>query len=241
MHVRAPVVEHRTTGSLARLGIERGSPVVHLALASDHTLVRQGLLRIFQMETDMTVVGEAADGLEAVCVALQTRPDVLVVDMAMPNLSGPDAVAKVRRELPETKVVIVSMHADEEYLVQALRSGADGYVLKDDSARALVQAVRDVVAGRRYLSPRISERAIQVYIDAADCARTSEADVLTDREREVLRLAAEGLSNRTIASMLFISTRTVETHRANMMRKLGIHGQSDLVRYAVRTGLILID
>ena len=210
-----------------------------IALADDHIVVRQGLRALLETEPDFRVIGEVGDGLEAVHLVERLQPDVLVLDLMLPGLSGLEVTRLVHRGSPQTRVLILSMYADEAYVLQALKNGAAGYVLKDSSAADLVQAVREVARGRRYLSPPLSERAIERYAQKAETSTQEDSyEMLTTREREVLHLAAEGHTNAEIAARLGISPRTVETHRANLMHKLGIHTQTDLVRYALRRGIV---
>ncbi|HXI53517.1 MAG TPA: response regulator transcription factor, partial [Candidatus Saccharimonadales bacterium] len=182
--------------------------------------------------------GEAADGLEAVQLAEKKKPSVLLLDLMIPRLHGLEVTRQVHKESPATKIVILSMHADEPYVMEALRNGASGYVLKDCTAADLVQAVRTVVAGRRYLSPVLAERALTGYVEHPGESELDVYDTLTNRERLVLQLAAEGKTSAEIATALFISPRTAETHRANLMRKLGLRSQTDLVRFAIRRGIL---
>lgn len=209
-----------------------------IVLADDHHLVRQALRTLLAAEPDLQVVGEAGDGLEATQVVERLKPDVLVVDLFMPGLGGLEVTREVVRRSPQTRVVILSMYSNEAYVLEAFRNGASGYVLKDSTSADLVQAVRDAVAGRRYLSPPLSQRAIDAYAERSKEAAADAYETLTTREREVLHLAAEGYSNPEIAARLSISPRTAETHRANLMRKLGLHSQTDLVRYAIRRGIL---
>ncbi len=209
-----------------------------IVLADDHVVVRQGLRALLEAQPDLRVVGEAADGVQAVQLVERVNPDVLVTDLMMPNLGGLEVTRQTRKRSPQTRVVILSMYSNEAYVVEALRSGAMAYVLKDSSADDLLQAVREVALGRRYLSPPLSERAIEAYTRLAAASNLDTFDMLGSREREVLHLAAEGLSNTEIAARLSISPRTAETHRANLKRKLGLRGQADLVRYAVTRGIL---
>lgn len=211
-----------------------------IVLADDHSVVRAGLRALLEGEAGFRVIGEASDGLEAVQNVERLRPDVLVVDVMMPGLNGIEVTRQVRQRLPATKVVVLSMHAHEPYVLEALRHGASGYVLKDASSEQLVQAIREVVAGRSYLSPPLSERAIAAYVARAQPATLDSYDLLTTREREVFQLAAEGLSNPEIAQRLTLSPRTVEMHRGNLMRKIDLQTQTDLVRYAIRRGVISV-
>ncbi len=209
-----------------------------LVLADDHQIVRQGLRALLAAEPDLDVVGEAADGLAVVSLVERLRPDVLIVDLMMPGLSGLEVTRQVRQRSPHTQVIILSMHASEAYVFEALRNGAAAYVLKDVSTADLVHAVHEVMAGRHYLSPPLSERAIMAYIQQAQAAAPDPYESLTTREREVLHLAAQGCSNPEMATRLGISARTVENHRANVMHKLRLQTQTDLIRYALRRGII---
>ena len=210
-----------------------------IVLADDHTVVRAGLRALLEGgHADFHVVGEASDGLEAVQLVERQKPDVLVVDVMMPGLNGIEVTRQVRQRVPHTRVVVLSMHASEPYVLEALRHGASGYVLKDASSDQLVHAVREVSEGRPYLSPPLTERAIAAYVERAQPATLDPHDLLTTREREVLQLAAEGLSNAEIAQKLTLSPRTVEMHRGNLTRKLDLQSQTDLVRYAIRRGII---
>lgn len=213
--------------------------MITVVLAEDHHVVRHGLKAILETERDLKLVGEAADGLEAVQQVERHRPNVLLLDLAMPRLHGLEVTRQVCRDSPQTRVVILSMHANEAYVIEALRNGATGYLLKDSTAEDLVRAVRDVAAGRRFLSDPISELAVQAYIQRKTQDTAQDIyESLTDREREVIQLAAEGLNNPAIGGKLFISTRTAEMHRANLMRKLNLKTQTDLVRFAIRRGIL---
>jgi DNA-binding NarL/FixJ family response regulator len=212
-----------------------------IVLADDHHLVRQGLRALLEAEPDLSIVGEAADGLKAADLVDRLKPDVLVADLMMPGLSGLEVARLVTKRSPGTKVVVLSMHANEGYVLEAMRNGANAYVLKDGTADDLVRAVREVAAGRRYLSPPLTLRAIESYLQKAEATPLDPYDTLTTREREVLHLAAEGHTNAEISSRLFISPRTVEVHRANLMRKLDLHNQTELVRYALRRGILPLE
>lgn len=212
-----------------------------IVLADDHHIVRQGLRTLLEAEQEFTVVGETADGLKVADLVEQLRPDVLVLDLMMPGLNGLEIARQVSQRSPKTRIIILSMHANEAYVLEALRNGAAGYVLKDANPAEMVQAVREVTAGRHYLSRPLSERAIQTYARKAEAAPLDLYETLTTREREIMQLAAESYSSTEIAARLGISPRTAETHRANLMRKLGLQSQTDLIRYAIRRGLLSVD
>jgi DNA-binding NarL/FixJ family response regulator len=212
-----------------------------LVLADDHQIVRQGLRAILKAEPDFQLVGEAADGLETVRLVERLQPQVLILDLMMPGLSGIEVARQVVRRSPRTRVVVLSMHSTEAYVVETLRAGASAYVLKESSAEELVRAIREVVAGRRYFSPPLSEQALSAYMQKAEGSPVDPYHTLTAREREVLQLTAEGLSGNEIARRLFISARTVESHRANLMRKLAVRNQKELIRYAMQRGIVPID
>ena len=209
-----------------------------IVLVDDHPVVRRGLRVLLEAEPEFRILGEAGEGLEAVQLVERLKPDVLVLDLMIPGLNGLEVTRQVSQRSPRTRVVILSMHANEAYVLEALRNGATGYVLKDAGADEVVKAIREVAAGRRYLSPPLSERAIETYVQKANTAPLDLYDTLTTREREVLHLAAEGHSSPEIADRLSISPRTVETHRGNLMRKLNLRTQTDLVRYALRRGIL---
>lgn len=212
--------------------------MITIGLAEDHNVVRQGFKLVLTAEQDFKLVGEAADGLEAVKLVETKKPNVLLLDLMIPRLHGLEVVRQLKREQSPTKVIILSMHADEPYVMEALRNGACGYVLKDCTAADLVQAVRTVAAGRRYLSPILAERALTGYVEHPGASDLDVYETLTNRERLVFQLAAEGKTSGEIATALFISPRTAETHRANLMRKLSLRSQTDLVRFAIRRGII---
>ncbi len=209
-----------------------------IVLADDHAVVRDGLRALLEDEPDFSIAGEASDGLEAARLVEDLRPDVLVLDLMMPGMNGLEVTRQLSRSSCPTRVVVLSMHANEAYLLEALAAGAVAYVLKKSTAAELVHAIREVVAGRRYLSPPLSERAIEAYLEKLKTENQEPYSMLTTRERQVLQLAAEGYGNTEIAKQLSISPRTVEMHRANLMRKLRLHTQTDLIRYALRKGIL---
>jgi DNA-binding NarL/FixJ family response regulator len=209
-----------------------------IVLADDHQVVRQGLRSLLEVEPRFRVVGEAGNGLDVPRIVERLRPDVLVLDMMMPGLNGLEITRQVKKRSPKTQVVILSMHKDESYVLEALKNGAAAYVVKDSSAQELVKAVREAAADRHYLSPPLSDSAIQAYVQRAKASTIDPYQSLSSREREVLQLAAEGNTNAEIGKRLFISRRTVEIHRANMMHKLGLRNQTELIRYALKRGIL---
>lgn len=209
-----------------------------IVLADDHHVVRHGLRVLLDSRPDLRVVGEAEDGIQAAEMVETLHPDVLVLDLMMPRLNGLEVARQVRRRSPGTSVVILSMYQDEAYVLEALQSGARAYVLKSSTSNELIFAIREAAAGRRYLSPPLSERAIGAYVQAAAATALDQGEQLTTREREVLQLAAEGRTSAEIAAMLSITKRTAQTHRANLMHKLGLHNQTELVRHALRRGIL---
>jgi two-component system response regulator NreC len=215
---------------------------IRVLLAEDHTIVRKGLRSLLDGEAGIEVIGEAGDGREAVEKVRQLLPDVVVMDITMPVLNGLEATRQIKKRFPEVKVLILTMHAAEEYVFQILRAGASGYVVKQAAPSELIAAVQAVCRGESFLSPSISGKVIEKYIRQAGATAEEDGyDRLTTREREVLQLVAEGRSSREIAGLLRISTKTVETHRANLMAKLDIHSTAEVTQYAIRRGLISPD
>jgi len=212
---------------------------ITIVLGDDHKIVLRGLRALLEAQSGFTVLGEAADGLKVTSMVERLKPDVLVVDLMMPGLSGFDVTRRVTKKLPKTHVVILSMYSSEAHVVEALRSGAAAYVLKDASAEELVAAIREAAAGRRYLSAPFSNELIDTYLKRP--GGVDPYDTLTPREREVLHLVAEGLTSGEIAGRLFISPRTAESHRANLMRKLGLRSRTDLVRFAFQRGIVPLE
>ena len=212
--------------------------MISIVLADDHHIVRQGLRSLLETEADFKVVGEAADGFEALDLVAREKPDVLIVDVMMPGMNGLEVVRQVTKRKLRTRVIMLSMYSSEAYVLEALRDGAAAYVLKGARAEELIKAVREVVADRHYLSPPLSEFALNSYVVKARALPQDKHKLLTTRERQVLQLAVEGATSVAIGKRLGISSRTVETHRAHMMQKLGLRTQTDLIRYAVRQGLL---
>ena len=212
-------------------------PKAAVLLVDDHVVVRQGLKALFADEPDIEVVGEANNGREALALVPDLQPDVVLMDISMPGLNGIEATRQLRQRYPEIKVVVLSMHANEEYVFQVLQAGASGYVLKQSDSLEVLTAIRAALAGGSFLSPPISRAVIDDYVRRAEArGQGSDLDLLTSREREVLQLLAEGLPNREIAVQLNISIKTVETHRSNMMNKLELTSKTELVKYALRKG-----
>lgn len=214
---------------------------ISVVLADDHPIVRRGMQTVLEHEQDFSIVGVAPDGLEAVRLTEQLKPDVLILDLMMPGLSGLEALRILRERSLRTRIVILSMYCSNAFIAQALQNGAFGYVLKDCTEKDLSRAVREAAAGRRFLSPPVTETAINTYIELSKTSAFDAHDTLTPRQREVLQLAAEGKTNAEMASRLNISQRTVENHRASLMQRLGLQNQTDLIRHAMRHGLIPAD
>lgn len=214
-----------------------------IVLADDHPIVRQGVRGLLESEPGFEIVGEAGDGREAVEILEQLRPDLAIVDLMLPDLNGLEVTRRALRASPRTRIVILSMYSDEPHVLEALRAGASAYVLKGTSTETLIFALREALAGRRYLSPPLSDRAMEVYLAQVGTA-ASPADryeLLTAREREVLELLARGATYAQIADKLSISPRTAETHRTNLIRKLDLKTQADITLYAIQRGLIAPD
>jgi DNA-binding NarL/FixJ family response regulator len=212
-----------------------------IVLADDHQVVRDGLRALLQADLQARIVGEASQGQEAVQLVERLAPDILVVDLMMPGLTGLEVIRRVRLRAPHTRIIVLSMHAAESYVREALQAGATAYVLKESPAAEVVEAVRAAAAGRRFLSPLLSERLIDAYIQQSNATTDDPYDLLTEREREVLYLAALGYTAPEIAERLVLSVRTVENYRAGVLRKLDLRNQTDLVRYAIKRGLIALD
>jgi DNA-binding NarL/FixJ family response regulator len=212
---------------------------VRIFLAEDHHLVRQGTRMLLESESGFEVIGEAEEGLQALRETLRLRPDVLIVDIVLPNLNGVEITREVKRRAPGIKVIPLSMYDNEAYVIEALKAGAAGYVLKKSTAAELVQAVQQVLAGNLYLSPPLNELLLEDFAyRAAEDHPSDPYDHLTERERQVLQMAVQGLNNPEIAARLLLSVRTVEMHRAHLLKKLHLTNQTELVRYALKRGLI---
>ena len=208
---------------------------IRILLAVDHLVVREGLRSLLEA-AGFKVVGEARDGREALKLARMLEPEVTVMDIGMPGLNGVDACRELLREVPEMRIIVLTVHGEDAYVIEALRSGARGYVLKTQAGSDLVRAIGEVTQGRIYLSPSVSSAVVQAFLAGS----TSPADPLTPREREVLQLVAEGRSTKEVAGILGVSVKTAETHRTRLMTKLDIHHTAGLVHYAIRRGLIRV-
>jgi DNA-binding NarL/FixJ family response regulator len=215
--------------------------MIRIILADDHPILRQGLRSVIEAEPGLQLLGEASSGVEALKLIEKHQPNVVVADLMMPDLNGLEITRQVADRFPRTAVVILSMHADEAYIIQALQNGARGYVLKDAPSSCLIEGIREVYTGRRYLSPPLSDRALDIFSKQSQAETNDPLLTLTTREREVLQLTAEGRTSSEIASLLHISRRTVETHRANLMTKLGLANQSEVIRFALRHGLLPLE
>lgn len=220
---------------------------IRVLLVDDHAVVRSGLHMLLDAQPDLTVVGEAADGIEAIARALEVKPDVVLMDLSMPRgRDGMYTTAELTSTMPEVKVLILTMHDDEQYLFRALKSGASGYILKSSPGSELVDAIRKVHEGQAYLHPSAAKKVIQGYLQTAMQAQaTGEIkdtfELLTEREKEILGLVAKGYTNKEVADLLSISAKTVENHKANLMEKLGLSTRRDLIRFAAKRGLLDFD
>lgn len=216
-----------------------GEPI-RVVLADDHALFREGLRLIFESQPDIQIVGEAASGREAVRQAHALRPHIVVMDLTMPD-GGLEATEAITRELPETRVLVLTMHESQDYFFRVIQAGASGYVVKGAHKADLLAAVRAVAGGGVYLYPTLAKQLVGDYLRQAHGGATDQLATLTDREREVLQFLAEGRTGREIAEQLVLSPATVERHRANLMAKLGLHSRAELIRYALRRGLIQVE
>ncbi|HEV2448540.1 MAG TPA: response regulator transcription factor [Candidatus Sulfopaludibacter sp.] len=215
------------------------SEPIRILLADDHAVMRTGLRLVLERQPDFQVVAEASDGREAVALTQQHHPEVVVMDVTMPNLNGIEAARQISAAMPQTSVVMLSMHSDEAYVLRALKAGARGYLLKESAESDLIAAIRAVNAGKAFFSPAVSRMLVEDYVRQLQDREIEDSyELLTTREREILQLIAEGKSNKEIANILNLSLYTVETHRGNMMEKLNLHTVPELILYAVRKGVI---
>jgi len=210
---------------------------ISVLIADDHRVVRDGLSKILESCNDIQVVGEASNGLEVLRKVSDLNPNVVLLDISMPKLSGLEVARRIKKEHPSIKIVILSMHEEEEYALKMVRIGVSGYLIKDSAAREVIEAIRCAYGGKAFFSPQVSRVLAESYRETAP-AKDDPYERLNDREREVLQLIAEGHSNKEISNILFISPKTVDNHRTNLMRKLDIHTTADLVRWATKRGLV---
>lgn len=210
-----------------------------ILIAEDHTILREGLRSLLTMNRNFEVIGEAEDGREAIRYAEALAPDLVLMDLTMPKMNGLEAIKEIKKRVPASKILVLTVHKTEEYILAALEAGADGYVVKDATHSELLMAMEKVLSGRRFLSPDISEKIIRGYLQGKQAAKIQTPwDTLTQREREILKLIAEGYKNKEVADYLFISVKTVEKHRANLMKKLGLHNAAALTAFAIDKGII---
>lgn len=213
---------------------------IRILLADDHAIVRAGLRLLLESQSDMEVVGEAADGRETIRRVRELRPDVVVMDITMPDLNGLEATRRIKEENPHAQILALTMHEDERYFFQMVHAGASGYVVKGAPPTDLLAAIRSVHQGQAYLYPSLAKKLLEEYLSRAKEEKEAYDD-LTDREREVLRLIAEGRTSKEIAEHLYLSVHTVERHRQNIMGKLRLHNRAELIKYAIRKGLIELE
>lgn len=213
---------------------------LRILLAEDHSILREGLKSLLSTQPDIEITGEAEDGQQAIQQANALQPDLVLMDLTMPRMNGTDAIRAIKRRNPEMRVIVLTVHKAAEYVRTALEAGASGYVLKDDTHQELVTAIRTVIAGRTYLSPRICDQVVSGFLGRGASAAETELpwETLTDREKAVIKLVAEGYKNREIAEFLSVSIKTVEKHRSNLMKKLDLHNASALTAYAIQNGLV---
>jgi DNA-binding NarL/FixJ family response regulator len=210
-----------------------------IVIAEDHTILREGLKSLISSSPEFEVVGEAEDGREAIRWAEKLKPNLILTDLSMPRMNGMDAIKEIRRKSPETKILVLTVHKTEEYILATLNAGADGYLLKDSTHAELIMAVKHVLSGKHYISPGISDKVLDGYLEGRKTLKTKTSwETLTRREREILKLIAEGYKNKEIGDDLCISVKTVEKHRANIMEKLNLHNVQSLTTYAIDKGLV---
>jgi DNA-binding NarL/FixJ family response regulator len=222
-----------------RVGAIIMSPKYRIVIAEDHTILREGLRALLSSNADFEVVGEAQDGREAIRCVEKLKPHLVLTDLSMPRMNGMDAIRDIKRKSPETKILVLTVHKTEEYILATLQAGANGYLLKDSTHAELLAAVRHVLSGKHYISPGISDKVLDGYLEGRKTLKTRTSwETLTAREREILKLIAEGYKNKEIADDLCISVKTVEKHRANLMEKLNLHNVQALTTYAIEKGLV---
>jgi DNA-binding NarL/FixJ family response regulator len=210
-----------------------------IVIAEDHRILREGLRSLLSSSSDFEVVGEAEDGREAIRCVEKLKPDLILTDLSMPRMNGMEAIREIKKQSPKTKILVLTVHKTEEYILATLKAGADGYLLKDSTHTELMMAVKSVMSGRHYISPGVSEKVIEGYIEGRKTLKPRTSwETLTQREREILKLIAEGYRNKEIADDLCISVKTVEKHRANLMEKLNLHNVQALTAFAIGKGLV---
>ena len=210
-----------------------------IVIAEDHTILREGLRALLSPHTDFEIVGEAQDGRNAITLVEHLQPDLVLMDLSMPRMNGLDAIREIKRQNPDIRIMALTVHKTEEYILATLQAGADGYLLKEASHSELVMAMRHVLSGKRYLSPGISEKVIEGYLEGRKNIKPASSwETLTQREREILKLIAEGYKNREVADYLCISLKTVEKHRSNLIKKLDLHNAAALTAFAMEKGLV---
>jgi two-component system, NarL family, response regulator NreC len=214
---------------------------VRILLADDHPIVRQGMRSLVETQKDLMVVGEASDGLQAVQLVEKIKPDILILDLMMPSLNGMEVLRHIQESTPETRVIVLSMHSADSYVIKAMQNGASGYIVKETGPSELIQAIRNILAGEIYLSPILTVRQDAIFVETGDKTLKDPYDLLTRREVEILQMTAEGRSSNDIGGKLSISPRTVEIHRSRLMKKLALRNQSELIRYALKRGLMDLD
>ena len=215
------------------------TPKYRIVIAEDHTILREGLRSLLSSHPEFEIVGEAEDGREAIRCVEKFKPDLVLTDLSMPRMNGLDAIKEIKRRNPKTKVLVLTVHKAEEYILSTFKAGADGYLLKDSTHAELVLAVRKVLSGKHYISPEVSEKVIEGYLEGRKTLKVQTSfETLTSREREILKLIAEGYKNKKIADDLCISVKTVEKHRANLMEKLNLHNVQTLTAFAIEKGLV---
>lgn len=222
-----------------RRRVEIMSQKIRIVLAEDHTILREGLRSLLSSDPGFEVVAEAENGREAIKCVSKFKPDLILTDLSMPKLNGMEAIKEIKRESPETKILVLTVHRAEEYIFATFRAGADGYILKDSTHAELAMAVKKVLSGKHYISPEISEKVIEGYLEGKKTLKVRTSwENLTQREREILKLIAEGYKNKEIAEDLCISVKTVEKHRANLMEKLDLHNIQALTTFAIEKGIV---
>ncbi len=215
------------------------APKHRIVIAEDHTILREGLRSLLSSSPDFEVVAEAEDGREAIRCVEKLKPDLILTDLSMPRMNGMEAIREIKKQSPKTKILVLTVHKTEEYILATLKAGADGYLLKDSTHAELMMAVKNVISGKRYISPGISEKVIEGYVEGKKTLKPRTSwETLTQREREILKLIAEGYRNKEIADDLCISVKTVEKHRANLMEKLNLHNVQALTAFAIEKGLV---